>query len=295
VAFIRLHNRVLRELSGVASEAAFDEARRSVRWHYQWVVVHDYLKRVCGQLLVEELLDRDPTSGRPVFHLAHYAPVRGGEPFIPIEFSAAAFRFGHSQVRAAYALNPRVARPTFVPGDGVSDTDDLRGHKRLPDDWQVEWDHFIDLDNGSSTIQPSRLIDGKLAAPLFDLPRLPSGEQQSLALRNLTRGQDLGLPAGQDVARSLGTKPLTGTELATELDPTPLWLYVVLEAGVAAGGQQLGPVGARIVAETLLGLLEADPNSYVRQQPEWTPTIGGASGLDGTFGLADLLRYALER
>jgi len=295
VAFIRFHNRVLEDLAGagVAPEAVFDEARRSVRWHYQWTVVHDFLKRVCGPELVDDLLEHDPTSGLPDFQLGHYKPLREDEPFMPVEFSAAAFRYGHSQVRAAYALNTTVNNvATFVPRDDVTPTDDLRGNKTLPPQWAVDWALFIELGTGTAP-QPSRLVDGKISPPLFDLPRLPAGEQQSLPLRNLQRGQALGLPSGQDVARHLGAPPATGAELGTELDPTPLWLYVLLEAA-RGGGQRLGPVGARIVAETLLGLLERDPNSYVCEQPGWSPTLPGSSAVDGTFGLADILRHALR-
>lgn len=291
VAFIALHNRVLGELPGVAPEAAFDEARRIVRWHYQWVVVHDYLPRICDPALITALLEHDPAKGRPHFELPHYNPRRGLEPFIPVEFSAAAFRFGHTQVRAAYALNEQITNvPTFVPGDNVAPTDDLRGHKALPERWEINWDFFIDLGGGRA--QPSRLIDGKLSAPLFDLPRFPAGELQSLAERNLVRGQDLALPSGQDVAGALGVAPLAGATLGTELDPTPLWLYVLLEANATTGGQRLGPVGGQIVAETLLGLLARDRSSYVRTQPTWAPNLPGTSGQDGTFGLADLLRHA---
>jgi heme peroxidase len=275
VAFLRFHNRVLDDvLAGGAApgDGAFDEARRIVRWHYQWVVVHDFLPRICGAELVAELAEQ---------------PVR--LRFMPVEFSAGAYRFGHSMVRAGYALNAEIRAPLFVAGDEVDDQDDLRGHKVLPPGWTVDWSFFLPL--GDRTPTPSRLIDGKLAAPLFDLPRLPAGEIQSLAHRNLQRGQDLGLPSGQDVARRIDAQARTGAELGTDLEPTPLWLYVLLESGLG-GGQQLGPVGARIVAETLLGLLSQDPSSYVRQERTWQPTITGGAAPDGTFGLPDLIRYA---
>lgn len=291
VVFIRFHNRVFDELvaaGAIPSDAVFDEARRIVRWHYQWVVVHDFLRRICGGDVVDGLFAPDPTSGLPSFDLDFYVLKPKQEPFLPVEFSVAAYRFGHSQVRAGYRLSETIERPTFVPGD-ADPTADLRGKPLLPQ-WGVEWPRFLEM--GGGELQPSRLIDGKISEPLFDLPRLPPQEQQSLPVRNLQRGQDFGLPSGQDVARQLGVKPLSGAEIGTDLDPTPLWLYVLLEARRATGGQRLGPVGARIVAETILGLLAYDPSSFAVREPGWTPTIPGTAGADGTFGLADLVRHA---
>jgi hypothetical protein len=73
---------------------------------------------------------------------------------------------------------------------------------------------------------------------------------------------------------------------------TPLWLYILKEADVHAGGDQLGPVGGRIVAEVLLGIIDGDPGSYRAVKPDWKPTLPHAQ--DGTFGLAHLLRVAVN-
>jgi len=215
---------------------------------------------------------------------------------MPIEFSAAAFRFGHSQVRSAYRLNDKVGvKPLFVPGRAPKQDADLRGRAPLLAGWTVGWPHFIPI--AGSTAQPSRLIDTKLSAVVFDLPHLPDDQPQSLALRNLLRGQDMCLPSGQDVAKAVGAKPLTAAELGGVLDPTPLWFYILKESELtpdehANTGRRLGPTGARIVAEVLLGMLRTDPMSYVNGDPSWTPTIPGTNGKDGTFGLPDLIEYA---
>ncbi|MGH2824221.1 MAG: peroxidase family protein, partial [Thermoleophilaceae bacterium] len=199
-----------------------------------------------------------------------------------------------SQVRAAYTLNESVTNLSlFVPGDDVPPRDDLRGQKSLPDGWQIEWANFLPV-GAPELVQPSRLIDGHLSPPLFDIPRLPAGEHQSLALRNLLRGQALQLPSGQDVARHLRVEKIfTGTELGTELDPTPLWFYVLKESELVTGGQRLGPVGAEIVCEVLLGLLENDPQSYFRSRPDWRPSVPIADPEDG-LTLGDLVRFALS-
>jgi len=70
---------------------------------------------------------------------------------------------------------------------------------------------------------------------------------------------------------------------------TPLWLYVLREAQLANAGQFLGPVGGRIVAEVMIGLLRADPASYLTQQPGWQPTLGATGG---TYAITDFLRFA---
>ena len=74
-------------------------------------------------------------------------------------------------------------------------------------------------------------------------------------------------------------------------ESTPLWYYVLNEAEVMENGQRLGPVGAGIVGEVFVGLLQSDASSYLSQQPDWTPTLPSAGGA-GTFRITDLLKFA---
>ncbi len=299
LAFLRLHNKLADEVDAdrsIPADRRFAETQRRVRWHHQWVVVRDFLPRICGRVLVDRLFDPSgERTGLPDFNLRYYRVKRNA--YMPVEFSAAAFRFGHSQVRAAYELSADIRNiPLFVPRDDVQPTDDLRAGKELPGGWRVDWRFFTPPGDGVAH-QPSRLIDTKLTDALFDLPRLPSGEPQSLAFRNLKRGQALRLPSGQDVARYLkADRVLTGPDLEGALEPTPLWFYVLKEAEKAADeqgatGRRLGQVGATIVAEVLLGLLRTDPLSYVNQQPDWTPSIAHADPQAG-LTLGDLLRFS---
>ncbi len=91
----------------------------------------------------------------------------------------------------------------------------------------------------------------------------------------------------------MNTPALSREELA-ELEPlgfdkeTPLWYYILKEAELRAGGNTLGPVGGGIVAEVFIGLLQGDRMSYLRQDPDWTPTLGQ----NQDFKVADLLRFA---
>lgn len=208
----------------------------------------------------------------------HYKPRNNA--YMPVEFSAAAFRFGHSQIRGVYDLNANVtARPIFLPGD-VGETDDLRGFRPLPDGWTIDWPLFFPIDG--STPQPSRLIDARLAPGLFQLPGFAS--DASLPLRNLLRGQSLGLPSGQDVAKHLRVDVLADADVGP-LVPTPLWFYLLKEAEVVANGEHLGPVGGRIVGEVILGMLEMDPTGWLSIEPTWVPPV--PAGAD--FVMSDLV------
>ncbi len=144
--------------------------------------------------------------------------------------------------------------------------------------------------------QASRLIDTKLAPSLFALPSESSPQRRSLALRNLQAGVRLGLPSGQAVAEQMGQTPLSDEQLV-ECPPgqAPLWFYVLREASeLGSGGKHLGPVGGRIVGETFLGLLRADPTSYYNAKDPWLPDPALRSNGDRRdFEMADLLRWAV--
>ncbi|WP_017558376.1 peroxidase family protein [Nocardiopsis baichengensis] len=296
------HNRVLElleDLPGLERRPGEDDfalAQRTVRWHYQWMVVHDFLRRIVGERTLADVLVREPLirGGRPVEQprLRFFGWKRN--PFMPVEFSVAAYRFGHSLVRAGYKFNTTVPPlPTFVPTP-VSETDPLAhlgGFRPLPDQWQVEWDRFFPISGkDAERITPSRAIDPLLAPPLLELPPEVAPVMASLAERNLTRGARLGLPSGQGVARAMGADPLTDEELdLPRPGPAPLWFYVLREAEVQCRGRHLGPVGGRIVAEVVLGLMAADPASYLAVEPGWRPTL--PSQVPGDFTMPDLVSF----
>jgi hypothetical protein len=226
---------------------------------------------------------------------------------IPIEFSVAAYRFGHSQVRPSYRLNfgPDGGSPffAFVFDDSVDPNDpdpiDLRGGKRAPRRF-VDWQTFFNFGDGNS--RPNKQIDAKLSTILMHLPGsrgpapgLPSDGVQSLASRNLMRHVNFGLPSGQAIARTLGVPVLTPAQLA-ELRPygmersTPLWYYILKEAEVMENGLRLGPVGGQIVGEVFVGLLKADRTSYLSMERNWKPDLPSAT--PGEFHITDLLTLA---
>ncbi len=316
VALLRFHNAVVDtlraspELQGATPRELFVRARRLVQWHYQWIVVNEFLPLTIGAERTTALL----RSGPRLFD-ADDAPgerggrrSRGGEARIPVEFSVAAYRFGHSQVRPSYRLNfgPTGGQPffAFVFDDAVgplsADPADLRGGRRAARRF-VDWQTFFDFGDGN--VRPNKRIDAKLSSPLMALPGsrapapgLPSDGVQSLASRNLMRHVNFGLPSGQAVAQRIGAPALTPAQLselaALNLDrSTPLWYYVLKEAELLEGGVRLGPVGGTIVGEVFVGLLLADRASYLSTAPNWKPTLPAAGGA-GTFRMTDLLRLA---
>src|SRR6202011_2604775 len=73
---------------------------------------------------------------------------------------------------------------------------------------------------------------------------------------------------------------------------TPLWYYVLKEAEVMATGLHLGPVGGRIVGEVFIGVLKANPLSYLAANPSWRPTLPMRGGGTGDFRMVDFLTFA---
>ena len=298
LAFLKLHDRVVdrvRAATRASGGALFEEARRIVTWHYQWVVVEDFLPRIAGAEVVRDVRQ----NGRRFFTWEN-------APFMPVEFSAAAYRFGHSMVRPSYDLNETVTGvPIFAAADRPGTFESLHGFRRLPSLWTIDWSHFAPLTRRRP--QPSRKINIRLAPPLMRLPSSVDAGRNPLAVLNLRRGKALGLPSGQAVAAAMRAPPLSRAQLAlgrlrlpsaarAALEAeTPLWFYVLREAEVHGRSARLGPVGGRIVAEVLLGLLEADPSGFLKRQPGWRPggdAVSLPAARRGAFTLADLLRVA---
>ena len=277
--FIHFHNKVVdclcRERPHLDDTALFDEARRIVRWHYQWIVVHDLMPQLAGKTTACSVMAPSPLGQVPTITRRFYR--WEDEPVIPVEFSAAAFRCGHSMVRPEYApkLEPPTSRPIF---GGDPDGLHFGGFRMLPTRLEIDWERFFELTASQSPDRSMRL-DDRISLALFALP--PDGKR-ALPLLNLQRGIALGLPAGRDVARAMDEDPLSREELGLDalrtssadalFDATPLWYFVLREARKrGSGGRHLGPVGGRIVAEVLVGLLEGDRQSYLSQSPTWSP------------------------
>jgi hypothetical protein len=279
VALIHVHNLLVERLreDGEPEGSVFDESRRALTWHYQWVLLNDFLPTLVGEELTAELLGDGPT----VYEA-------GEAPQIPLEFADAAYRYGHSQIRDSYQINESSEPAPLLP--------DLMGFKPVPPDRVVTWSLLFDFP-GEPPAQRAKRIDGLLPGSLIRLPVSITGAvdeeaYHSLAARDLQRGQATALPSGEAVARALGVKPLTSDEVGLAQHgweaETPLWYYVLREADVRQDGDCLGEVGGRIVAEVLVGIVDADPESYRAVDRSWRPTL--PAGTDGRYGITDLIR-----
>jgi hypothetical protein len=326
---IRFHNRMV----DVLRATDLDEVRNQVRWHYQWVVINDFLPTIINRPTVEKVfphLAAGTSAGQDKPEVT-LGPLVGEAAthrfFMPVEFSVAAYRFGHSMIRPIYRFNESISRrPIFGTVD--DDAADLGGMRKLPDDWAIDWQFFFDI--GDSAVenkspydriardpQHAYKIDTSVVGALGALPQSVASNPSSLALRNLIRGRDFGLPSGQAVAAKLGESPVDVViGKATDEDPrtpiaeisaafsdeAPLWAYVLSEAQVTAWQDsgadkkndvpiRLGPVGGRIVAEVFAAMLLADPTSFINASPDFSPHPDLIRG--DAFGFPELIRAAL--
>jgi Animal haem peroxidase len=278
VGFIRLHNRLVDRLrdDGVPEGDLFEEARRAATWHYQWVILREFLPTLVGSELTDRVLDFGADLYRP-----------GDDPYIPFEFADAAYRYGHSQIRERYQVNQHLKPCPVFP--------DLIGFCEVPPERRVDWSLLFDVP-GRPPAQRAKRIDGRLPESLIALPQAITGVGEtdayaSLANRDLQRGQAIGLPSGEAVARALGVEPLSEEQIGLAASgwrgETPLWIYVLKEADALHDGDRLGPVGGRIVAEVLVGIIDADPESVRSVDRSWRPTL--PSYEPERFGIADVL------
>jgi hypothetical protein len=281
LAFLKFHNAIVDRLrqQGVPASEVFDHARQLTRWHYQWIVVNEFLPLSVGEEIVEDVL----TNG--LKYLTYSDQV-----FIPVEFADAAYRFGHSQIRVDYVLNSSGVHGQVFPDHG--------GTRPIPHERVIEWSYFFST-NAQHPAQPSKRIDTLVAHSMMNLPDSVVGEteipeQHSIAYRDLERGRALNLPSGEAIARAIGATPLTRDEVGLASvgvqGETPLWYYILRESEVRHNGERLGDVGGRIVAEVLIGLLADDSSSYFNSETQWQPTL--PSETPGDFTIADLLRFA---
>jgi hypothetical protein len=293
IAFYKFHNAIvdLVRSQGVPEDQVFSTAQQMVRWHYQWVVAHDYLPTVAGNKVVNQVLVL--SGGIPTVQTQFFNPTLGNA-FIPVEFSVAAFRFGHTQVRDRYRVNP--IRNT-VGLLGRFDNS-LIGGRPVPPDLVIDWGNFFFIPGNPLTPQLSKKVDGRISLPLGKLPKsvYPGvGTIANLAERNMRRAKSFGLPSGQQVAALMGANILTSEQVGTTHPgfngESPLWRYILMEGDIQEGGSRLGQVGARIVTEVLLGLMAADPESYLVSNPLWQP-VPPIAPSPGIFKMGDLLKFA---
>lgn len=254
--FLHFHNRTLAD----NPELPFEDIQKLVRFHYQYVILNDFLPRIIDSSVLAALKS-DGHYDRSNLKFFHWK----NEPFMPVEFSVAGYRLGHSMIRPGYRLNDNVLLPIFPvaapPAPPPGFPEGLTGFRAMNPAWGIDWGRFIDLDvrtyDGSADENKKRLqfayrIDTSVVNPLSNLPPSVASNPSSLPARNLLRGFHMGLPSAQHVADAMGLKPLDDKDIligkgvdqpAPGENPVsittisnvftkncPLWTYILAEA-----------------------------------------------------------------
>jgi hypothetical protein len=299
VAFIKFHNAIVDYLLATdpqkyvgegANPTLFRDASLMARWHYQWIIVNEFLPKILGTEVVQEVL----THGR-----LWYRPAEQGHkyPYMPVEFSTAAYRLGHAMLRQHYVINDGFQANLFdMP---------VFGNPRIDASKKLDFTKFFDFP-GKPAAQRARRYGAIITPPVFELPFIDPTDDPPIVLpeRNMLRARLFKVPSGQEVAtlmknagmnitvhsnQELGITAIPGTDGL--LGQAPLWYYILKESEFAPiGGLHLGPVGGRIVAEVFIGILQETAGNYLHDQPDWKPTLSSARS--GTFTLTDLLTFA---
>jgi hypothetical protein len=272
VGFLRAHNALIDQ------GKTFAQAQAILIATWQQIVVGQYLPAVLGQAAVTAALNKPRGQ-------LFYKPGNPNNPMTPVEFSVAAFRFGHSEVRKAYEVNETTGKIQVFSFTAP----DLRGGRPLPAGRQIAWGNFFNAltdPDDADGVNHTRHIDTLISSSLFQLP-IPGAEAEGsnvLAFRNMLRAKFYSLPSYESVAGALGITP-TGTPVFPE--GTPLW-YGILRESELAGGLTVGPVGARLIAETIVGVLDADKDSILRKKVP----VDGSISPDGVPTFENLLVFA---
>lgn len=317
VVFLKFHNEAIKQLGSdlpgltgidhLGSGTLFERAKRLVCWQYQWIIRHDFLPRILHNDVWNYQRPRPERSD----------PAKSYS--VPIEFSLAAFRFGHSMVRNAYRLNCRQKR--VVIGELMT-----LGQQASPiaDDYLIEWGTFFDGLPTSGPTASSSYFDTSISRAMHGLSpgtirlgnKLEPPAPSNLPVRTLLRGARAGLPSGQEVADALlGERKIKSDDRLTTAQliedtcdnsgsvlrevgleqNTPLFYYLLKEAELSAGGLTLGPSGSHIVSEVIQSALEADPDGYLSRVgskwklPLWRFPSGTERRVDSMIGVIRLI------
>jgi hypothetical protein len=317
LALMLVHNKAVAALEGEAPDAAtcFARARQLVTLHYHWLILHDFLANLLSPA----------TLATPFANRAQKLP---GPRLVPLEFTTAAFRFGHSMVGASYDFNRNFGRGGRIDRRGakLQDLFDFTTHRnmgqpglaetlQLPDHWVIDWNRMTRTPKGTTGAERIDLTfaPGMLSA----MGTSEIAVHGSILFRNLMRGFQRRIAFGQVLAEACGLEALDENqlrdalpesapgvlglrELAEELGmlaETPAWLYVLAEARHHGAGERLGPVASEIIADTIIGLMRHMPQSILNHQDGgWHPRLSPLKG-PGNRALTSLrsfLRFAVQ-
>jgi hypothetical protein len=308
----RFHNRLHDERVWQADPTKpfnrFEAAQEETRFHYQWIVLFDFLKRLCDEDVwrfgVERILDASAK-----FPLV-YGPDAHGHLPMPVEFSTSAYRVGHTLVRSVLACNDdHTDIELFDARFGTT------GFSGLPAELAVDWKWLLPVDPHHRP-RMCKAVDPLLADELQNLPVVGSRNplDRALAFRNVLRSSSLGVPAGQDVRDALIAAgwPIAVVDLELDKvpgwakldaipradgrslrDATPLFYHLLRESEVASDGQRYGPTGSALLLEVFGGALRLCGTSFLHH-PGWTPDACVARKADGSVQAFDMARIVSD-
>ncbi len=321
---IRLHNTIVSSIHNARSldPSAFESfpkfipddensvtefvnaVRKEVVRTWQSFLWNDYLPKLINSDTLKEAIQNAKSSPKPTG--------------MPHEFSIS-FRMGHSQLRPSYRLNPDNTIPIPLFANEVLPNSDLRGGCPLPESHVIDWHYFLDE---KKSVQTSNKIDGKVTSVVFNLPEaaIPDNVKgvTNLPQRNLMRSEQVRLAAGEDLAAYYNIpddQRLTPDDI--EPDPynqkffmidndgqyedtnrfrTPLWYYVLKEAELLCNGEQLGPVGGRIIGQVIAAAIWHQDYSFINLNGEtWTPVVPNSdSSNPHRFCFMDIVNYVIK-
>ncbi|MEJ2756104.1 MAG: peroxidase family protein [Gammaproteobacteria bacterium] len=304
LAFLLAHNTLVdrARAAKIPESEVFESARKTLTWLYQYIVWNDFLNRIVMKGVREHALHLGTTRDKRKKWRLGLKDVYNWkrQPFMPVEFSVAAYRFGHSLVRNSYQTNSERRgfgkfAPIFDNVGNNDDPDDLRGFRPMKPQNMIQWDWFLPMTTSRGPFpQMARKIDTKLSNALSFLHEAPSGDPLNvLAFRNLKRGFSFGLPSGTCMAKKYNIERIK----LDKGEPDSLWYYILREAQ-DGGGNHLGRLGSTVVAAVFAGLLKGDPNSWVNVDPDWTPNEDPLLNADEdnvddkNWSLASIIRIA---
>jgi hypothetical protein len=308
LALMLLHNKAVVALAPQTPDPGkrFKEARKLVTHHYQWCILHDYLPHLLSSGVVEKVLAQVP-------RLSHAHEV-------PMEFTTAAFRFGHSMVSQDYDFNDNFGEQgrlsgsaelhelfAFTSRGGMAPFGDVTA--QLPDHWVADWGRLI---RTTSRLSGADRIDMSFASDMLNhMAHAENMNHASIFFRNIVRGFHRRIPFGQDLAKAYALTPLAAAKVLSVMPDdtraiakqlgfdthTPAWLYFLCEAQALEGGQRVGPTASHIIADTIVGLLRRNAGSVLNMGGgNWHPrdSLLKATGAKPLDSIGAMLLYAVQ-
>jgi Animal haem peroxidase len=321
LALLLFHNKAVAALEGASAtpEECFAAARQLVTLHYHWLILHDYLRN-----LLSRTAQTVPWAERP--------QTLDTARTVPLEFTTAAFRFGHSMVGSAYDFNANfgVGAHLGPKGATLGQLFDFTTHHnmgkrgaatlQLPDHWVIDWDRMT-RPSVANAIGGAEKIDLTFAPEMLNAMGMQHAvEHGSILFRNLMRGFHRRIPFGQALAAEYGLDPLKEADIRAALPKghvdgpqsktlrgvaqelgmlreTPAWLYFLCEARQHERGERIGPAASQIIADTIVGLMRHMETSILNHgggtwHPRQSPLKDGDD--EGLTSIRKLLLFAVK-